>query len=109
MDAAPSVETHCEAPAQDVLLRVSGARDTRNWAAFIDDVRHLKGNWIVVSQAEDGQRHVVVLRADPDVSYDSVMDATENAYLRHFEARATFDAPRCGVQQQPANPSASAS
>jgi hypothetical protein len=86
---------HCEAPAQDVLLRVSGRSDPANWSAFMKDVRVLDGAWIVVSSEDIDGRRLLLLRARPDVTYKSVTDATFNAALRNFATSVTFDAPRC--------------
>ena len=94
MDATPP-EMHCEAPAQDVLLRVSGRSDPAEWAAFLKDVRVLDGDWMVLSSEDIDGRRLVLLRARPGVSYKSVTDATFNASLRLFDTSVTFDAPRC--------------
>ena len=94
MDATPP-EMHCEAPARDVLLRVSGSSDPADWSAFLNDVRALDGDWIVVSSEDIDGRRLVILRARSDVPYKSVTDATFNASLRRFDTRVTFDAPRC--------------
>src|SRR6187402_1382795 len=94
MDATPP-EMHYEAPAQDVLLRVSGRSDPADWSAFLKDVRVLDGDWIVLSSETIDGRQLVILRARSDVTYKSVTDATNNAYLRRFDTSVTFDAPRC--------------
>jgi hypothetical protein len=95
MDAAPPPANQCEAPLQDVLLRVSGKPDARNWSAFVADVRHLDGDWVVVSLTDAAGTRELVLRANPDVSYRAVANATSNANARGFETRLTSGAPRC--------------
>ena len=95
MDATPPPAIHCEAPAQDVLLRVVGKPDDPNWAAFLIDIRHLDGNWVVVSTRDANGGRELVLRANPAVSYKAVTDAVFNARARLFETQVTFGTPRC--------------
>lgn len=96
MDALPPAPVHCEAPAsQDVLLTVNGTADAKSFVAFFGDVRRLDGGWTVVSDKVIQGRRTFVLRAHPDVTYDAVTDATENATARGWNARVTFDSPKC--------------
>ena len=95
MDSAPPPPIHCETPAQDVLLRVSGAADPREFSAFLKDVEAQDGAWTIdTSQIVDGAQ-ILVLRAKPKVTYRAVEATRFNAAARGFSARITFDEPRC--------------
>ena len=95
MDATPPPAIHCEAPAQDVLLRVVGEPGDPNWPAFLADIRHLEGNWAIVSSRDANGARELVLRAYPAVSYKAVTDAVFNARARSFDTQVTFGTPRC--------------
>ena len=96
MDALPPAPVHCEAPAsQDILITVNGNADEKSFAAFIGDVGHLDGGWTLVSDNLVEGKRTFVLRARPNVTYDAVTDATENATARGWKVRVTFDLSNC--------------
>jgi len=97
MDAMPPTPVHCEAPAQDVLLRVSGEVDSRDFDLFTKDVQVLDGSWTLISDNVAGRNRTFVLRAHSNVTYNSVSDASENAKMRGWTVHVTFDEPRCTV------------
>ena len=76
-------------------MTVNGSADEKSFAAFTSDLRRLDGGWSLVSDSSVEGRRTFVLRARPNVTYDAVTDATENAMARGWKVRVTFDSPNC--------------
>jgi hypothetical protein len=95
MDALPPVPIHCEAPTQAVQMSVNGDIAQNSYSAFVADLSHSDGDWTLVSDTVLAGKRTLVFRAHASVTYDAVTDATENAKLRGWTTRVTFEEPRC--------------
>ena len=82
MDALPPEPIHCEAPAQHVLLEISGEMLEDEFSAFLGDIQTYPGDWQVAEDNSADGLLSIKLRASSCVEDALVKAVSMNAAAR---------------------------
>lgn len=87
MDALPPEPIHCEAPAQHVLLKISGEMLEDELSAFLGDIQTYPGDWQVAEDSSVDGLLSITLRASPGVEEVMVKAVSMNAAARGWDTK----------------------